>query len=451
MKRHLIIITLSSILIPLIFNSCKKEEVYSLYSGTTKVNYGYSDLLSTLKFSNIHNESINWNISAQDDYFIFSKENGSLGSQEVQEIEITLDRSSIVSDSLSSKIYVRSNKGDQLVFEVSIKNFPEKKIRFDFNIYESAYNPVTDEVYFLNQSYSDFDMAVYNLRDGTLAKYDFDESNNYSYSNISISPNGNKAVLYRNYNQAIIIDLMQMEIIESLYIDDYIQSAVYTSSDIVYFVTNDYDNDLYVYNLNTNDLSIHDIGLGYYDDYEAVLHPDERFLYLIEDDYYYDSHIVKLNISSGVPINAANDHISNVSGPMWFNLNGDQILFSSKRYSAINPENAGIGFVNLLELENQASVISNFCENRTNGKYYIDFTYSSSSFKQNEVSVYSHEMQYLESIEAEDYVSVSSYADDYQFTEARILDCFHSAQYGLILVVNNSEGYSSDVAIEIIP
>jgi hypothetical protein len=217
----------------------------------------------------------------------------------------------------------------------------------------------------------------------------------------------------------------------------------------VYFVTNDYNNDLYSYNLNTNDLSVFDVGLGYYDDYQAVLHPDGRFLYLVEDENYYDNHIVKLNISSEVPVNAANEHISNISSPMWFNINGDQLLFSSKHYGSINPENVGLGFSNLLELENQANLISSFCENRINGKYYVDFTYSTSSFKQNQVSVYTNDMQFLESVEAEDYVNVSSSSDDYHFSEAKIINCFHSAVHGLILVTVNSESYNNNVAIEI--
>lgn len=448
MKRHLYTITLSLILMFVVFNSCKKDDVYSLYSSNTKMDFGYSELSHEFRFSNIHDEGINWSVSADHDYFEFSKKSGSLSAQKVQEIVVTLDRSTITSDSISTKIYVKSNKGDQLVLDVFIRNFPEKKIRFDFNISSSAYNSVRDEIYFISSSYSSFDIAVYSLADKTLSKYDLDESNNNSYSHISISPNGDKAILYSNRN-ALVLDLLQMQIIESIYMENRINTAVFAPNDIIYMISDDYDNDIYSYDLSTNELELYDISLGYYDDYFALLHPDGKYIYLVEDDYSSGAQTYKLNIENIIPEKVYGEYISSVVGPAWFNHEGDKIIFESKHFGDVTPEISGFDISNLASIEHQANFISSFCENPINGKYYFDLTYSTSSFKQNEVFVYSPEMQYEKSVIAEDYVSVSGPNGEYQFYDARVVNCFYSREYGLILITSQSSG-GSKIALEVI-
>jgi hypothetical protein len=409
------------------------------------MNFSYSSNIKNIGFSNIHSETIQWNISSPESFFEFSPKSGSLPANEVEEIQVYLKREQITSDSIETTIVIESSLGDQLSMKVSIQNFPEQKLRLDFNVSAAEFNTVKNELYMLNSQYNKESFVVYDVESARINKYDFGQN----FNNISVSPNGSMAALFGYYDDIKLINLNTMTQIEELQLGEEVSDVIFVNENFFCIVVNDSYQDFYTFNVSENELLSYDLDIYSYDYQKGKLHPEGNYIYLLNDDYY-SNNISKVNVTQFIPVLEYKEYVNSFKYPFWFNKSGDQIIFSSKVVADLDANASGYDISNIQNIEEQANSISTFCQNDDNENYYIHFNYSS-SFKSNVLSIYSKEMEFLTDLETEDFVYVSNPTSGYQYSKADINFLFYSPVSDVVIIITdpNSNQVQYD-AIEVI-
>jgi hypothetical protein len=442
MKKHFLFISFFVSALIISFSSCKKEEVYSLYSSDTKINFDYDENVQTIGFSNIHDESIDWKISGSEDYFVFDKSIGTLGAREVQQIQISLDRSLITGDSISTKLTINSSAGDQINYEVNIRNLPEEKFRLDFRVGDAEYNDSKKMLYMTPYNSSSFNLAVYDVAESTIQKYSFD---NNSYGSLAVSPNADKAIIYR-YNSMILIDLNTMQELQHEGFNDEISDIVFVNSDIAYVFVSDYTYDFYQYKISTGEITAYDLGMSYGSSYDAILHPGGKYIYAMED-YYSSGDLAKIKVDTDVPALVYNEYMSGKEAPIWFNQDGDRLFFGTNHVAEVYPAAIDYDIISIEELNVQSGSLKCLAENTSNGHFYMSFYYNGYSGA-NTVKVFDSELNQTNQIVTEDFIYL--YGSSYQYTDANVDEIFFSKSLNQLIVITKPESSIYSDGIEII-
>ena len=91
----------------LYLSGCKKNsDVYSIYLKQGNLSFDYDESRLQVTFSNISDNTINWTANANDEFISFSKELGSLSSNETESFEVVVNREFLSGDSINSEFFI---------------------------------------------------------------------------------------------------------------------------------------------------------------------------------------------------------------------------------------------------------------------------------------------------------------------------------------------------------
>jgi len=270
---------------------------------------------------------------------------------------------------------------------------------------------------------------------------------------MALSPDENYMALVNN-RDINIVDLNSLAIIDTYSFNESIHSIVYGPDEILYvFLSYSYNYLFHTINLDTKVTTPYDFNTSSYDSYDAILHPSQKYIYALEDDYSYNSFL-KINISTGIPELSYTASFNDIDSPWWMCNNGQRFIFSDGEYMEVNAETAGIDFGDFQYIPIQGTSINELCYESSGNGYYINPKSTNSYYFDNQVRYYDAQFNLLETFFSEDYISTDNNngVPGYQYIEGSIQKMFYddSRQELILITKTRNNYYNSSNGIEII-
>jgi len=336
-----------------------------------------------------------------------------------------------VGDSISASVRLTTNKGDDQMINIFIFNYPENKIRLDFNIFRADYDYSNDRIIMIPYFYQEF-VSIYDVSTNTFHRV---ELNDQPYD-ITIMPGGGVATIGFQSNSVVTVNTDEYKVIDYLSTDnDSYETMVGAPGDLVYFFPAYSYDDIGILNISNgafNKLSLNDN----FDVEVAKLHPSGKYIY--GSDY---SDLAKLNIESSTPFVEYSTYQYNSYNNLWFSKDGNNIFLRSKLKLEINPTLSGLDIISDEPLPFNASYLFNFEHNKQKGEYYaITSNNSSSSYQSDCDKIYNlnENFQAAGTIDLEDFYYSNSGTPGYQIVPPSAAHVFCTSNGNKIIVITEA-------------
>ncbi len=430
----------------LLVTGCKKDdETYTLYTKYHNLIFDYDENRVELVFSNISDSDITWIAESADDFIYFDKDNGILGSQVAESIDIILNRELISADSISTKVRIVSSKGDDIEIKLVIYNYPENKIRLGYNTKDAAYSKNLNKLFLLPQGNAGF-FDVFNVSDRKFERVDI--PGNLYLDNLTISYN-DKYIGLCGDKYLLLYDITSKKILGEHFIGTEISSIVFAPGNKVYIFPGYSGVDVYCLNIETGNLQEFDIPNYYDDDLIAKLHPSEKYIYAIDD---YSTGLMKFSIINTEPELIYDEYLQSIRYKLWFSDDGTKIFSQTNTYLNIDAELPGNDIISEVIFDYNYGYINDMSYSAIKHEYYFTPDYDSYT-QTNRLLVYDETLNLKETLYSEDFIYRQNGQVYYAYQKALINRVFAGNSNSELILITEAENgnYSSyGEAIELI-
>jgi hypothetical protein len=454
-EKSRIILIAAIIVIGLVsMHGCKKnDDIYSLRTNTTKLRIDYDENLVAFSFTNISDKAITWTASTEDDFLVIDNNSGSLAVAGTASLEIAIRREFLTKDSIQGEFQVTSSRGDQLKIGVYISNYPEEKLRLEYDIVDAAYSENYNKLYLLpySNSQSHF-IEIFDVSGKTFERIDLPENTNFN--RVTISYDESRLAIYGN-ETLLTMDLATLQLSDQVYLEGGIGSLVFVPDNKLYIFIDYYYSgfDMVSYDLNTNIKTNYEIADFYSDISDVKLHPSGKYIYGVENSY---SDFVKLSITDAEPLLIYDKSLSDFNTNLWISDGGTQIFSNSNKYLTIDPEAVGDDVVSISEFVFNYQYIHDFNQNTPKQEYYIIPKQDSYNYT-DAVLVYDENLNYKSKYVAEPFMvrksNTMNTTTGYDYVKALTYRVFSTKDGTKLIVIVKSENqnyYGNIYAIQII-
>ena len=447
MKSQNLSILLFFILLLIQFSSCNKDEDEAvLYLSKTRVEFNYDENSAIVYISNIGSGDFTWNVNSEYDYIYFSKNSGTCSKNAPDEFEINIQRNKITGDSISASVMFSTSSGENQKISLFILNFPEEKIRLDYNIVDAEYDYVNDRLILLSNSYEHF-IEIYDLNENKFHRITFNE---YA-SELSVSQDGDYAVTgMQSSNEHIsYINLSALQFESEFEISNDVNDIVATSEKIAYIFPRYGYNEIGQLNLTNGNYSTYQFNqIG--DDLIAKLHSSGNYIYAA-GDY---SKLIKFDISSTIPQMLYNTSSYDMDNKLWLSKDGTKIFTKNKKILHIDPALPGEDVTDVNDLTFADDYLYFIEQSSHLDEYYLittDNYYSSSHSESDRILVYNNNFTQESIINLEKFYYLQQGQNGYSLADASAEYIFSSSDGSKIIVISMSDyNYYDNWGIEII-
>lgn len=430
------------------FPGCKKSnEDYSIYLKQRNLSFDYDESRLQVTFSNISDNTINWTANANDEFISFSKELGSLSSNETESFEVVVNREFLSGDSINSEFFINSSAGDKVTIKIAVSNFPENKIRLGYSVKDAVYAKNVDKLYILHDYQESF-IEVFDIAEKTFERIAL--SQNITYQGVSISYDEKLLGVYSN-KYLLILDLTTNQFIGEHYFAKGISSVVFAPGQKVYvFPDYSYYIDLYCLDLSNNEILEFEFENYSTDGYIGRLHPSQKYIYAVDD--YYDNRLIKLSITNSEPVLEYYEYYEDFYNNLWFSYDGTQVFSITEQYINIDPDLPGNDILSTANFTFNYHYVYDMNYSTSHQEYYIIPEYDNHDFT-DKVLIYDEDLNYKEMIHSEDFMYIEYGDIGYSYKKAltnRVFSTNSGDQLILIITPENGSYNLRGDAIQII-
>ena len=436
-----------SLLIIVLFSGCKKDENEStLYLNKSNIEFGYDEISAIVYISNTGSKEFEWTVNSSDDFIMFSKNTGTCSKNSPDNFEIFINRENLARDSISTSISVSTSTGESRQISLFILNFPENKIRLDYQVRDAKYDYANDRLIILSYASNIQFVDIYNFTDNSFNSIKL----NYDADKISVSPDGKYAVTASDYNQQISnIDLINLKLEDEYNISTNVNDIVTTSDKTAYIFPKYVYNTIGQLSLTTGNYLTYDFNqIGY--TIVAELHPSGKYIYALDDSY---DRFFKLRIDSGSPLLMYNIN-SYLGEKIWISKDGNYIFTENKDILHIAPEMAGEDIIETGEFNFSQNYLYYIDQNITHNEFYVipsNYDHSYNGSMNSNINVYNNDFSYTKSIPLEKFYFVQPGHTEYSLVDPSAEYVFTNSDENKIIVITKANiNYSTAWGIEII-
>ncbi|OQX78843.1 MAG: hypothetical protein B6D61_04650, partial [Bacteroidetes bacterium 4484_249] len=360
--------------------------------------------------------------------------------------DIYIQRNKISSDSVSASVMFSTNSGETQEISLFILNFPEEKIRLDYNVEDAEYDYVNDRLILLSDSYSHF-IEIYDLQED---KFHRIELNNYPY-HLSVSKDGDYAIagIQSSTEYISYINLNDLRFEGEFSVSYDVNDIVAAPDKMAYIFPRYNNNEIGKLNLSNGNFSAYQFNqIG--DNLIAKLHPSGKYIYAV-NNY---SRLIKFDIRSAIPQLLYSTSSYDMDNKLWLSKDGTEIFTKNKKILHIDPTLQGDDITSVSNLTFADNYLYFIEQSSLFDEYYLITTnnyYSSSHSESDRILVYNSNFAQDRIINLEKFYYIQQGQHSYSFADASAEYVFSSSDGSKIIVVSMSAfNYYDNWGIEII-
>ncbi|OYT16515.1 MAG: hypothetical protein B7C24_07355, partial [Bacteroidetes bacterium 4572_77] len=365
------------------------------------ITFHYNTNTHNLTFSNISEEEIQWQFTANDNFIKVDQSQGLLKAGEVQSLLLSINRSQILSDSLFSSIQLKSSLGDIWNIPIRIFNIVSRKYMFDFEVNKAAYSPSNNQLYLRPWNYyeSDCNLFILDLDSYVLQGKEL----NFNYSHMQLSEDQEKLLLF-DYRKVYVLDVENFDLLFNFEVSNNIKSLLMVGNEIYIFPNNNSYYDYEIYDIELDEFSSMQMGdFNFPSNFVSHLHPSGKYIYALNENAWH-KNLVKLKIDGDEnPHMIYSEEIDDFGEYFWM-LNQGKKLFSNHEYYYdldANIPGYDLSETKTIDLQGNEEIMDIIYNSELQEYYVHALSYSHEN--KNKIYVYNEELNYESTITADPY------------------------------------------------
>ncbi|MBI9038622.1 MAG: hypothetical protein JEY97_10855 [Bacteroidales bacterium] len=383
-------------LVVLLFSCQKEDEERILFLEKEELDFSYDNNFLSFSINNNSDETMGWTASSNDGFICFSKSLGFLEVNASEKIVVSIKRNELEGDSISSEITIKTSTGDFHTINVYISNYPENKIRVNYQILDAEYDKIHNRLFLLPIQHKFID--IYNVDEKTFDRIDCSEF----YFDIEVSADGKYLGATEVFADLSKIDIEKKEVVNQYDLKGEVESFVYAPNNKVYLFPRYYNPCFQYIDLNSHQISTCDLNF-ISDGMIAQLHPSGKYIYGITNDW----NIVKIDIQTEEPKLCYKLTSFNIGKFLWIPGDGNKIITSNKQILNINPDTTGNDITNASNIDLPYYSFIHVEYNAKKAEYYIIASTNQGYAENTKLITYDNDFNFIKNIELEPFCFIN--------------------------------------------